>query len=93
VRLRAAYEVGLRIGELSLGEGFDGVLLWAMIDNRPYLRCLNGYGECAWRLGRFEEAGRIFERMLWLNPSDNQGARFLLNNIKDRKDWEPEEDV
>jgi uncharacterized protein with HEPN domain len=87
------YEVGLRIGELSLGEGFDGVLLWAMIDNRPYLRCLNGYGECAWRLGRFEEAGRIFERMLWLNPSDNQGARFLLNNIKDRKDWEPEEDV
>jgi hypothetical protein len=59
VRLRAAYEVGLRIGELSLGEGFDGVLLWAMIDNRPYLRCLNGYGECAWRLGRFEEVGRI----------------------------------
>ncbi len=86
------YEVGLRIGELSLGEGFDGVLPWGLIDNRPYLRCLDGYGECIWRFGRFEEAGRIFERMLWLNPSDNQGARFLLHSVKDRQEWEPEED-
>jgi uncharacterized protein with HEPN domain len=85
------YEVGVRIGELSLGEQFNGVLLWGMIDNRPFLRCLHGYGLCVWRSGEFEEAQQIFERMLWLNPSDNQGARFLLNSIKDRKEWEPEE--
>ncbi|MGD0621312.1 MAG: HepT-like ribonuclease domain-containing protein [Thermacetogeniaceae bacterium] len=86
------YEVGVRIGELSLGEKFDGVLPWGLIDNRPFLRCLDGYGLCVWRLGRFEEAERVFERMLWLNPSDNQGARFLLDSVKDRKEWEPEED-
>ena len=68
------YEVGFRIGELSLGESFDGVLPWGWIDNRPFLRCMHGYGLCLWRLGRFEEAGRVFNRMLWLNPSDNQGV-------------------
>jgi hypothetical protein len=30
--------------------------------------------------------------MLWLNPSDNRGVRFLINDVKDRKEWEPEED-
>ncbi|MBK7928501.1 MAG: hypothetical protein IPJ98_13725 [Bryobacterales bacterium] len=36
------YEVGVRIGELSLPADFSGVLPWGMIDNRPFLRCLNG---------------------------------------------------
>lgn len=81
------YEVGLRIGELSLGENFEGVLLWGHIDNRPFLRCMHGYGLCCWRLDRFEEAERIFERMLWLNPSDNQGARFLIGGVQARKAW------
>ena len=42
------YEVGVRIGELSLGDGFDGLLPWGSIDNRPFLRCLSGYGLCLW---------------------------------------------
>ena len=33
------YEIGMRIGELSLGANFDGVLSWGWIDNRPFLRC------------------------------------------------------
>jgi hypothetical protein len=82
------YEVGLRIGELSPGDDFDGLLPWGHIDNRPFLRCLHGYGLCLWRLGRFEEAGRVFERMLWLNPSDNQGARFLVQPVKAGITWE-----
>ena len=73
------YEVGFRIGELALGPNFDGLLPWGHIDNRPFLRCMHGFGLCLWRLGRFEEAGRIFDRMLWLNPSDNQGVRFLID--------------
>lgn len=70
------YEVGLRIGELSLGDDFNGVLPWGWIDNRSFLRCLHGYGLCLWRLGRFDEAERLFDRMLWLNPSDNPGRAF-----------------
>jgi hypothetical protein len=86
------YEVGLRIGELSLGESFEGVLLWGHIDNRPFRRCLHGYGLCLWRLDRYDEAGRVFEKMLWLNPSDNQGVRFLVDEVRARKAWEENRD-
>jgi tetratricopeptide (TPR) repeat protein len=82
------YEVGLRIGELSLGDDFGGLLPWGLVDNRPFLRCMHGYGLCLWRLGRFEEAERIFRRMLWLNPSDNQGARFLIDDVRAGTAWE-----
>jgi tetratricopeptide (TPR) repeat protein len=67
------YEVGVRIGELSLGDGFEGVLPWGHIDNRPFLRCLRGHGLCLWRLNRFDEAARVFERMLWLKPVRQPG--------------------
>jgi len=83
------YEVGVRIGELSLPAGFSGVLPWGMIDNRPFLRCLQGYGLCLWRLERFDESAAVFERMLWLNPSDNQGVRFLVDEVRKRRAWQP----
>ncbi|TDI36186.1 MAG: cytoplasmic protein [Acidobacteria bacterium] len=82
------YEVGLRIGELSLEDDFDGVLAWGNIDNRPFLRCMHGFGLCLWRLERFDEAERVFDRMLWLNPSDNQGVRFVNADVKAGKSWE-----
>jgi tetratricopeptide (TPR) repeat protein len=85
------YEVGMRIGELSLGNDFNGVLPWGYIDNRPFLRCFNGYGLCLWRLGRFDEAERVFDRMLWLNPSDNQGVRFIVDEVKAKRAWEDRE--
>ena len=85
------YEVGLRIGELSMGDDFNGVLPWGLIDNRPFLRCMHGYGLCLWRLGRFDEAEHIFQQMLWLNPSDNQGVRFLIDDVKARTAWEDRE--
>jgi hypothetical protein len=78
------YEAGFRIGELSLGEDFNGVLPWGWIDNRPFLRCMCGFGLCLWRLGRFEEAARI----LWLNPSDNQGVRFLIDDVRAKVTWQ-----
>ncbi len=81
------YTVGVRIGELSLGQRFDGVLPWGLVDNRPLLRCLSGLGLCLWRLGRFEEAGGVFERMLWFNPSDHQGVRFLIRPIREGAAW------
>ena len=82
------YEVGFRIGKLSLGNDFNGVLLWGHIDNRPFLRCMHGYGLCLWRLGCFDEAERIFDQMLWLNASDNQGVRFLIDEVKAKRSWE-----
>lgn len=82
------YEVGLRIGDLSLGDHFDGVLLWGCINNRPFLRCMYSYGLCLWRLKRFEEAERVFDRMLWLDPPDNLGLRFLIEDVRTKTAWE-----
>jgi hypothetical protein len=82
------YEMGMSIGALSLGKKFDGVLAWGLIDNRPFLRCMLGVGLCSWRLGNTREAAAVFRKMLWLNPSDNQGARFNLGAVEARKSWE-----
>lgn len=81
------YEVGVRIGELSLGPDFDGLLPWGYVDNRPFLRCMHGFGLCLRKLGRFEEAAGVLERMLWLNPSDNQGVRFLIDDVRAEVEW------
>lgn len=81
------YEVGVRIGELSLNEGFNGVLWWYSLDNRPFLRCMHGYGLCLWRLKRLKESEDVFNRMLWLNPSDNQGVRYLMDDVKHGRAW------
>ena len=34
------------------------------------------------------EAGRVFDRMLWFNPSGNQGVRFLIDDIRTKTAWE-----
>ncbi len=85
------YDIGVKIGELSLGKDFDGLLPWGCTDNRPFLRCLHGYGLCLWRFGRMRDAEKVFTRMLWLNPTDNQGARFNLYDVKEGKVWHEEE--
>lgn len=81
------YERGMLIGQLSLPEGFDGLLPWGLIDNRPFLRCMQGLGLCLWRLSRFEEAENLFVRLLWLSPSDNLGVRFLLQQLRAGLEW------
>jgi len=82
------YEIGVRIGDLSFPPGFDGVLPWGRIYNRPFLRCLHGYGLCLWRLGRNEEARSVFERSLSLDPNDNQGVRFCWQAVREGITWE-----
>ncbi len=61
---------------------------WFDLDSRPFLRALHGQGVCLWRLGRIAEARAIFERLLALNPSDNQGVRFLLPDMNAGLTWE-----
>jgi tetratricopeptide (TPR) repeat protein len=87
-RAMVHYEIGILIGELSLPPGFDGALLWGRIYNRPFLRCLYNYGLCLWRLGRAPEAQMVFERILSLNPNDNQGARFCWESLRKGGTWE-----
>lgn len=80
--------MGVKIGELSLGKNFGGLLPWGFIENRPFLRCLHGLGLCMWRFGRLREAEKVFTRMLWLNPDDNQGVHAELSDVKGGEIWD-----
>jgi len=82
------YEIGVRIGEQSLPPNFDGLLLWGHIYNRPFLRCLHGCGLCLWRMGRLQQARQLFERILSLNPNDNQGVRVCWEDVRNGRSWE-----
>lgn len=67
-------------------------LPWRHIDNRSFLRCPRGYGLCLSRLSRFQEAERVFDRMLWLNPSDNQGVGSQIDEVRAKTAWEDREE-
>jgi tetratricopeptide (TPR) repeat protein len=61
---------------------------WGDVDSRPFMRALHGRALCLWRLGRRDDARRVFARMLELNPNDNQGVRFLLHDLDEGLSWE-----
>ena len=86
------YEIAVGIGELSLGPNFEGMLLWGHLYNRPFLRALHSYGLCLWRLGQVDKARRVFERLLALNPPDNQGVRSCWDDIRTGLPWDPDRD-
>jgi len=54
-RAMVHYEIGVRIGELLLPDGFEGLLIWGRIHNRPFLRCPHGYGLCLLQKGEETE--------------------------------------
>jgi hypothetical protein len=83
------FAAGVAVGERSLPAGFAGLLPLAWIDNRPFLRCLHGYGVCLFRLGKLTAAEAVLDALLWLNPTDNQGARMLLEPARACTPWQP----
>jgi hypothetical protein len=85
----AHYATGVRLGERSLAEDFDGLLGWGWVDNRPFLRCLHGLTISAWRLGEHDRAETLCWALLWLNPGNNQGACELLGEISAAAAWHP----
>ncbi len=86
----ACYERGIAAAQARVigdPEQFEGPF-WLDLGSRPFMRALHGCGLCLWRLERPDEARRVFERMLKLNPNDNQGARFLLADLDEGLSWE-----
>ena len=51
---------------------------WSDLETRPYLRALYGHAMTEWQQGRFSQTSTDLQRLLLLNPSDNQGVRFLI---------------
>jgi len=50
-------------------------LEWGWLENRPFLRCLHGLALARYDDGEIEEALGLFQKLLSLNPNDNQGVR------------------
>ncbi|MBS3779773.1 MAG: hypothetical protein KGY41_05225 [Desulfovermiculus sp.] len=73
---------------MDLSDDFTGLLPWGFVDNRPFLRCMHGYGLCLWRLGLFDQAEQIFHQLLWLNPSDSLGVRLIIDEVWEKIAWE-----
>ncbi|MFT4626963.1 MAG: hypothetical protein ACI8PZ_005644 [Myxococcota bacterium] len=82
------YEVGVRIGRISLPESFRGVLPWCVPENRPFLRCLHGWGLSLWRQGRHDAALAVFGELMRVNPADHQGVRHLLPSVQAEERWD-----
>lgn len=73
---------GLHYARERLGP-IEGDLLkarrwWTDAKTRPYLRALHGRGLCRFWLGVYEDAARIFKKLLKLAPSDPLDVRFLI---------------
>jgi tetratricopeptide (TPR) repeat protein len=75
------YEAGVRAGERALGpEAFDELEghFWGITETRPYMRARQGLAFLLWEMGQRSEAIDHYRDMLRLNPSDNQGIRYVL---------------
>lgn len=57
----------------------DGKLVpWLVQENRPYLRALGNLALSLAEQRKWPEALAIHQRMLEINPNDNQGVRYLI---------------
>lgn len=65
----------IRLGEQQIDDSMDNP--WAYVLNRPYMRALFAYGISHFEEGQFDEAIKPFEKLLLINPTDNQGVRFV----------------
>ncbi|WP_331725884.1 hypothetical protein [Streptomyces sp. NBC_00470] len=83
------YQTAVAVAELSLPPGFDGVLAWSQMDNRPFHRALHGLGLTWWRMGETQMAQAAFSNSLWTNPDDNQGIRYLIGPAQKGAAWHP----
>jgi len=71
---------GLAVGNRLIPEGFSGVIEWGDVENRPYLRALQGAMLASVRLRRHKNAVTLINKMLTYNPNDNQGGRYLFGS-------------
>ena len=86
----ACYERGIdaaRARTIGVPDRYPGPF-WLDLDSRPFMRATHGKGLCLWRLERAQEARAVFEDMLRWNPNDNQGVRFLLQDLGEGLNWE-----
>lgn len=76
-----ALQKAVAAGERSLGAAFirkNKGHFWGLIDTRPYMRALEQLASLLRAEGFNLDAIKLYEKMLALNPNDNQGVRDPL---------------
>lgn len=85
-----AVDIGTQCFPKKFTFGKD-LLEWGWLDNRPFLRACESLGSVLYDIGEVEEALKIFNNILSLNPNDNQGIRSFA--IQAHFDLEQPEEV
>jgi tetratricopeptide (TPR) repeat protein len=81
---RNLWDQAVRIGHKAFPQDFElgrARLEWGWLENRPFLRCLHGLALTRYDDGEIEEALRLFQELLSLNPNDNQGVRAMAQVV------------
>jgi len=81
---RDLWEQAVRIGRKAFPKDFKpgkDRLEWGWLENRPFLRCLHGLALVRYEDEELEEALRLFQELLSLNPNDNQGVRAMAEEV------------
>lgn len=78
------YAAGVEAGERALGEAAfteDVGHFWGILETRPYMRARLGLARVLKEMGQIDEAVEHSRELLRLNPSDNQGNRYVLLHL------------
>jgi tetratricopeptide (TPR) repeat protein len=65
---------------VAAAEGED-MVWWGCTATRPYMRAIHSLGLAHREAGNEEDARVCFDRLLGMNPNDNQGIRYLMDDV------------
>lgn len=82
------YKKAVDLSKKELGGYWPKELEWGIWENRPYLRAIQGLAVIFWKENEIEEAKKLFNLLLSLNPWDNQGIRYCMAAIYKGLGWE-----
>ncbi len=77
------FKKGIEIGKKKYGGKYEEENkghFWLIHETRPYMSCIYNLSECYYHSSKIEESIKLLEHLLELNPSDNQGVRYILSS-------------
>ncbi|MDD5508765.1 MAG: hypothetical protein PHD25_10665 [Bacteroidales bacterium] len=84
IKAAALLERAVGLGEKQLGETFfreNKGHFWGLTETRPYMTAKFGLARCFEEMGKENEAIKIYNELIRLNPNDNQGVRDELSRL------------